>query len=261
MTGDDDSDEDGEPRRLDVELVRRGLMVSRAQARAAIEAGKVSVAGVAASKPGQLVAHDAAIEAEAAHPWVSRGALKLVHALDVFGVDPSGCVCLDVGASTGGFTEVLLARGAKKVFAVDVGHSQLHSKLRSDSRVVVMESTDARDLTAELLGEQPDLVVCDASFIGLSKVLDRPLDLAAPDALLIALFKPQFEVGPAHVGKGGIVSDDSAKARAREAIETWLRTKNWPVDRWTESPIAGADGNREALFFSRKLPSGSIPNF
>ena len=244
--------EGNEAVRLDVELVRRGLMVSRAQARAAIEAGKVRVDGVLARKPGQVVGAASRIEAEAAHPWVSRGGLKLVHALDVFGVDPVGRVCLDIGASTGGFTEVLLARAARKVVAVDVGRDQLHPKLRANSRVVSLESTDARDLSAEMLGEPPSLVVCDASFIGLSKVLSRPLELAAPDAVLICLFKPQFEVGPAHVGKGGIVSDEAAVTRASIAVEAWLRAKRWPVDGWTPSPIPGGDGNAELLFCCRK---------
>ena len=255
------SDDDRKARRLDVELVRRGLAVSRTQARAAIEAGKVRVDGVLASKPGQPVTTASAIEAQAAHPWVSRGALKLVHALDVFGVDPKDRLCLDIGASTGGFTEVLLERGARRVVAVDVGRGQLHPKLKADSRVVALESIDARELTLEALGEPPSLIVCDASFIGLSKVLDRPLDLAAPDAVLIGLFKPQFEVGPAHVGKGGIVSDEPAVTRASAAVENWLRSKNWPVDEWTPSPITGGDGNQERLFYSRKLPRGSVPSF
>jgi 23S rRNA (cytidine1920-2'-O)/16S rRNA (cytidine1409-2'-O)-methyltransferase len=250
-----------EARRLDVELVRRGLMVSRAQARAAIEAGKVRVDGAVASKPGQIVTSASAIEAQAAHPWVSRGALKLAHALDVFGVDPKGRACLDIGASTGGFTEVLLARGARRVIAVDVGHGQLHPKLKADSRVTALESTDARDLTAEAVGEPPNLVVCDASFIGLSKVLSRPLDLAAPEAVLVGLFKPQFEVGPAHVGKGGLVSDVQAVARATSAVEAWLKSKDWPVDQWTQSPITGGDGNQELLFYGRKLPGGNVPYF
>jgi 23S rRNA (cytidine1920-2'-O)/16S rRNA (cytidine1409-2'-O)-methyltransferase len=253
--------EDNETVRLDVELVRRGLMVSRAQARAAIEAGKVRVEGVLARKPGQIVGAASRIEAEAAHPWVSRGALKLIHALDVFGIDPAGWACLDIGASTGGFTEVLLVRGARKVVAVDVGRDQLHPKLRGDSRVVSLESTDARELSAEMLGEPPNLIVCDASFIGLSKVLSRALELSAPDGILIGLFKPQFEVGPAHVGKGGIVSDETATTRAAEGFEAWLGTKGWAVDSWTQSPILGGDGNRERLFCCKKLPAGSVPHF
>lgn len=253
--------EDKEARRLDVELVRRGLMASRAQARAAIEAGKVRVEGVVAHKPGQAVTAVSGIEAEAAHPWVSRGALKLAHALDVFGADPRGRACLDIGASTGGFTEVLLSRGARKVVAVDVGQGQLHPKLKSDPRVVSLESTDARDLTAHALGEPPSLIVCDASFIGLSKVLSRPLELAAAEAMLVGLFKPQFEVGPAHVGKGGIVSDEAAVTRAASAVETWLKGVGWPVDQWTPSPIAGGDGNAERLFYCTKLPASNVPSF
>jgi 23S rRNA (cytidine1920-2'-O)/16S rRNA (cytidine1409-2'-O)-methyltransferase len=241
--------------RLDVELVKRGLMVSRAQARAAIEAGKVRVDGVPASKPSAMVTPSSSIEAEPAHPWVSRGALKLEHALQAFKVDPKGLFCLDVGASTGGFTEILLHHGARRVFAVDTGHSQLHQKLKADSRVENRESTDARDLTAEMLGEAPDLIVCDASFIGLAKVLERVLDLASPHATLVALFKPQFEVGPAHVGKGGIVNDLAATDRAAEALENWLVSRGWAVEGWHPSPVLGGDGNRERLFYAKKRSS------
>ncbi|MEZ6030598.1 MAG: TlyA family RNA methyltransferase, partial [Hyphomonadaceae bacterium] len=209
-------------RRLDVELVQRGLAPSRAQARAAIEAGQVSVDGQLAQKPGQLVREDARIEAELAHPWVSRGGVKLDHALTVFGVDPVGRACLDIGASTGGFTDVLLTRGARRVVAVDVGRDQIHPNIRLDARVVSCEATDARNLTAEMLGEPPSLIVCDASFIGLAKLLGPALALAAPKAQLVALFKPQFEVGPAHVGRGGIVSDAAAVDRAAASLEAWL---------------------------------------
>jgi 23S rRNA (cytidine1920-2'-O)/16S rRNA (cytidine1409-2'-O)-methyltransferase len=237
--------------RLDVELVRRGLMVSRAQARAAIEAGKVRIDGVTARKAGALVDPGQQIEAEAAHPYVSRGGLKLEHALHTFGVDPAGLACLDVGASTGGFTEVLLLRGAKSVVAVDVGHGQLHPKLKGDSRVRSLESTDARTLTAEMLGEPPALIVCDASFIGLAKVLDRAVDLAAPAAVVVALFKPQFEVGPSNVGKGGIVTDEAATEAAASACENWLVSRGWERPSWTRSPIPGGDGNLERLFYSK----------
>ncbi len=249
MSGNDT--EAGEPRRLDVELVRRGLMESRTQARAAIEAGKVMIDGVAAVKPGQIVTTASRISAEAAHQWVSRGGVKLAHALDVFGIDPAGQACLDIGASTGGFTDVLLSRGARRVVAVDVGTGQLHARIRNDARVVVLESVDARELTAETIGEPPSLVVCDASFIGLSKLLGRPLRLAAPKAQLVGLFKPQFEVGPAHVGRGGIVSDEAAINRAVQAIEAWLSDQGWPVSSWTPSPIPGGDGNLERLFCCR----------
>jgi 23S rRNA (cytidine1920-2'-O)/16S rRNA (cytidine1409-2'-O)-methyltransferase len=241
---------DTETRRLDVELVRRGLAPSRAQARAAIEAGKVSVDGATAQKPGLLVRGDSTILAEAAHPWVSRGGLKLDHALNVFGVDVAGRACLDVGASTGGFTDVLLARGARRVVAVDVGRDQLHEKLKRDPRVTSLEETDARRLTADMLGEPPSLVVCDASFIGLAKLLGPALALAAPGAQLIALFKPQFEVGPANVGRGGLVTDQVAVEAAARALEAWLRNVHWPVSKWTESPIAGGDGNLERLLLA-----------
>jgi 23S rRNA (cytidine1920-2'-O)/16S rRNA (cytidine1409-2'-O)-methyltransferase len=247
---------DSKARRLDVELVRRGLAPSRAQARAAIEAGKVSVDGASATKPGQLVRGDTTIVAEAAHPWVSRGGLKLEHALTVFGVDVAGKACLDVGASTGGFTEVLLARGARRVVAVDVGRDQLHEKLKRDSRVISLEGTDARRLTSDFLGEAPELVVCDASFIGLAKLLGPALGLAAPDAHLVALFKPQFEVGPANVGRGGIVTDQVAVEAAARALEAWLADLSWPVSKWTESPIAGGDGNRERLLLASNASKG-----
>lgn len=243
--------EDTDPRRLDVELVRRGLAVSRAQARASIEAGKVQVDGREATKPGLLVRPDTAIAAEAAHPWVSRGGLKLDHALTAFGVDVTGLACLDVGSSTGGFTDVLLSRGARRVVAVDVGRDQLHPRLRADPRVLSLEATDARSLTAAMLGEPPELIVCDASFIGLAKLLGPALALAAPGAQLVALFKPQFEVGPAHVGRGGIVSDLPATDAAAAALANWLSGQDWPVEKWTDSPIQGGDGNNERLLLAK----------
>lgn len=244
---------DDSPRRLDVELVRRGLAVSRAQARAAIEGGKVVVDGHPATKPGALVRPDTSIAAEAPHPWVSRGGLKLDYALDVFAIDPAGKICLDVGASTGGFTDVLLARSARRVVAVDVGRDQLHPRLRADPRVLSLESTDARSLTAAMLGEPPELVVCDASFISLAKLLGPALDLAAPAAQLVALFKPQFEVGPAYVGRGGIVSDATATEAAAAAFRGWLEARGWPVKNWTDSPIRGGDGNLEYLLVAEKI--------
>ncbi len=253
---------DSEARRLDVELVRRGLVSSRAQARAAIEAGKVSVDGAQAHKAGQLVRGDAAIVAEPAHPWVSRGGLKLDHALTVFGVDVAGKACLDVGASTGGFTEVLLARGARRVVSVDVGRDQLHEKLKRNPRVHSLESTDARSLTAAMLGEPPGVIVCDASFIGLAKLLGPALALAEPRAQLVALFKPQFEVGPGLVGRGGIVTDKGAMDAAADALGVWLAGQGWPVSKWTESPIPGGDGNRERLLLAsndEKGPAQDIP--
>jgi len=242
---------DHERRRLDAELVRRGFAPTRARARAAIEAGKVHVDGVAAKKPGQLVGDRSMIAAEAAHPWVSRGGLKLDHALTVFGVDPAGRNCLDIGASTGGFTDVLLERGARRVIAIDVGVGQLHPRLKADPRVVSHESTDARSIDADLVIEPPTLIVCDASFIGLAKLLARPLELAAREATLVALFKPQFEVGQANVGKGGIVSNPAAVAAAAAALERWLAGARWIVRQWSDSPITGGDGNRERLFVAQ----------
>jgi 23S rRNA (cytidine1920-2'-O)/16S rRNA (cytidine1409-2'-O)-methyltransferase len=239
---------DNGPRRLDVELVRRGVIASRAQARAAIDAGKVEVEGRVARKPGLLVTPLTMILAEPAHPWVSRGGMKLDHALHTFNVDPSDRTCLDVGASTGGFTDVLLTRGARHVVAVDVGSGQLHAKLRADPRVTSLESRDARELDVVMLGPAPSLIVCDVSFISLAKLLARPLELAAPQAWLVGLFKPQFEVGPENIGRGGIVASASAADRAARDFEAWLRARGWPVREWTASPIRGGDGNVERLF-------------
>ncbi len=244
---------DEKPQRLDVELVHRGLADSRAQAAEAIMAGRVRVNGQAASKAGLRVRDDDQLEFEKAHPWVSRGGVKLAHALDVFDVDADGACCLDVGASTGGFTDVLLARGARRVVAVDVGRGQLHGKLKGDGRVVSLEATDARALTAGMLGEAPRLVVCDASFIGLAKVLPTPLSLAAEGADLVALFKPQFEVGRENIGKGGIVSsEDGVVEASRAAFADWLEGVGWRLDGWVRAPIAGGDGNQEWLAHARQ---------
>lgn len=241
--------------RLDVELVQRGLACSRAQAREAISAGQVRVNGQAARKAGLRVQAGDCLEFEKAHPWVSRGGVKLAHALDAFGVDPANAYCLDVGASTGGFTDVLLSRGARCVVAVDVGRGQLHEKLRRDERVVSLEETDARALTPGMIGVAPDVVVCDASFIGLAKVLPAPLKLAAEDAVLVALFKPQFEVGRENIGKGGIVAGDSGAVEASKAnFETWLASQGWRICGWERAPIAGGDGNQEWLACARREP-------
>jgi len=239
-------------KRLDLLLVERGLIESRARARAAIEAGRVAVDGRTAVKAGELVEETAGIAAEPAHPWVSRAALKLAHALEIWPVALEGRVVLDVGASTGGFTEVCLARGAASVFAVDVGRDQLHARLRADPRVVNLEATDARSLCPELIPSPVDLVVCDASFIGLGKVLGAALDLAAPEADLVALVKPQFEVGPRRVGKGGIVRDPDAQAEALEGAKAFVENRGWRVRATAESPILGGDGNREFLLWARR---------
>ena len=209
--------------RADQLLVARGLFDSRARARAAIEAGRVVADGVVVSKPSEQVAEDAEIQAEPAHRWVGRGALKLDHALNLWPVVVEGRTVLDVGASTGGFTEVCLDRGAIRVFAVDVGFGQMHPTVAGDSRVVNLERTDARDLTPELIPEPPQLVVCDASFISLSKVLPVALALAAPGADLVTLVKPQFEAdGPKAVGKKGVVKDPEAHAAAVQGVRDWL---------------------------------------
>lgn len=239
--------------RADKYLVEHGHFPTRAKAQAAIAAGKVRVDGQPVTKPSQTIVEGSAVEAEAAHPYVSRAALKLVAGLDAFDIDPAGRTCLDVGASTGGFTQVLLESGAERVIAVDVGRDQLNAALRADPRVLSLEGQDARTLTLDLVGgEAPGLVVCDASFIGLEKVLARPLSLAAPGAFLVALFKPQFEVGRAHVGKGGVVKDEDAIARAEKTARAFLERAGFEVSGVTESPIAGADGNRERLIGARR---------
>ena len=238
--------------RADSLLVARGLADSRAKARAAIEAGGVLADGSMVAKASELLDETVALTAEAAHPWVGRGALKLVAALDLWPVTVEGRTVLDIGASTGGFTEVCLARGAVRVFAVDVGRGQLHPKLRYDGRVVSLESTDARALTTDLVPQPPDLVVCDASFIGLAKVLPAALSLARDDADLIALVKPQFEVGPDRVGKGGLVTDLGHQAEALVAVVTFLEANSWLVQARAESPIAGGAGQREFLVWAQK---------
>ncbi len=239
--------------RIDQLLVARGVFDSRARARAAIEAGRVRADGRVVAKPSEKVAEDAEIEAEAAHPWVGRGALKLAHALDLWPVAIEGRVVLDVGASTGGFTEVCLGRGAARVFAVDVGTGQLHPSVAADPRVVNLEKTDARHLTTALITETPSLIVCDASFISLSKVLPAALDLAEPEADLITLVKPQFEAdGPKAVGKKGVVKDPVAHAAAVAGVRDWLEESGWTVREVADSPITGGDGNVEFLLWARK---------
>ena len=237
--------------RLDQLLVERGLFESRAKARAAIEAGLVRVDGAIAVKASASVAADARVEAKAAHPWVGRGALKLEYALSLWPIAVEGRGALDVGASTGGFTEVLLARGARCVWAADVGRGQLHPRVAADPRVVNLEATDARALDRTLVPEPVELIVCDASFIGLAKVLPAALVLAAPAADLVSLVKPQFEVGPERVGKGGLVRDAQARADAVSAVRDWLSAQGWSVRGEAESPVAGGDGNIEHLLWAR----------
>ena len=205
------------------------------------------------AKPGQSIRADAELEVRGRdHPWVSRGGIKLEHALDHFGLDPAGSVAMDIGSSTGGFTDVLLSRGAKRVFAVDSGTNQLAWKLRQDPRVTVLEKTSARVLTPELIDEPCGWVVCDASFIGLAKVLERPLELAAPKCTLVALIKPQFEVGRAEVGKGGVVRDPELHERVCGEVRDWLRREGWTVQGIERSPITGPEGNVEFLISAQR---------
>jgi len=241
-------------RRLDELLVERGHAESRAKAQAMILAGLVfDRDGKRLDKAGKTLPEDVELEVKGKdHPWVSRGGLKLAHGLERFAIDPTGLVCLDVGASTGGFTDVLLTRGACKVFAVDVGHNQLAWKLREDLRVVVMEKTNARHLTSAAIPEPVDLVVCDASFIPLRLVLAAPLGLAREGARLVALIKPQFEVGKDRVGKGGIVRDPALHEEVCVSVRRWLEENGWRVLGIEDSPITGADGNREFLIAAEK---------
>ena len=235
--------------RLDQLLVERGLAESRNKAQGLIMAGKVYSETRRLDKPGQQVRDDIALEVKGQdHPWVSRGGLKLARGLEYFHIDPTGLVCLDVVASTGGFTDVLLAEGAARVYAVDVGHGQLAWKLRRDERVVVLERTNARHLDGALIPEPVDLIVCDASFIGLQTVLPAALALAAPGARLVALIKPQFEVGRGRVGKGGVVRDPALHEEVCEKIRAWLESRpGWRELGITESPIKGPEGNKEFL--------------
>ena len=189
-----------------------------------------------------------------AHPWVSRGGIKLDHALTHFEIDPSGLTALDIGASTGGFTDVLCQRGARRVYAIDVGYGQLDARLRDDGRVTVLERINARYLTREQVPEPIDLIVCDASFIGLRTILPAPLGLAIPGARLVALIKPQFEAGRGRVGKGGIVRDPAVYAEVCETIRAWLVAEGWPVLGLVESPIKGRDGNTEFLIAASRTP-------
>jgi 23S rRNA (cytidine1920-2'-O)/16S rRNA (cytidine1409-2'-O)-methyltransferase len=238
--------------RLDQLLVARGLAESRARARAAIEAGGVSVDGAPAKAASQSVRDDAVVTYADAHRWVGRGALKLEHALTLWPVAVEGRTVLDIGASTGGFTEVCLERGAARVYAVDVGSGQMHPRVAADPRVVNLEHTDARDLTPGLIFEPPQLIVCDASFIGLAKVLPAALSLAAPGADLVTLVKPQFEgEKPGAVGKKGVVKDRAAHQAALASVSSWLEAQGWPVQATTESPITGGDGNIEFLLWAR----------
>jgi len=247
-----------EKRRADQLLVERGLAESRTKAQALILAGLVSCGERRVDKPGEQLAADAALVLKGRdHPWVSRGGVKLAHALSRFRITVDEHVALDIGASTGGFTEVLLSRGARRVYAVDVGHGQLAWKLRQDPRVVVRERVNARYLSRTEIPEPVDIITCDASFIGLATVLPAPLALAAEKAQLVALIKPQFEAGPSHVGKGGVVRDPEVHRQVCERAAAWVAAQpGWSVIGIIESPILGPEGNREFLLYARRGEEG-----
>ena len=234
--------------RADQLLVARGLAESRTRAQALILAGNVFVGDRRVAKAGDLLSEEADLIVKGRdHPWVSRGGVKLDHGLTHFGFDVAGAVALDVGSSTGGFTDVLLSRGARRVYAIDVGTNQLAWKLRSDDRVIVHEQTNARHLSVEIVPEPVDIIVCDASFISLAKVLAAALDLANPGAKLVALVKPQFEAGREEVGKGGVVRDAAVHLRVCDAASAWVESRGWRVRGVELSPITGPEGNVEFL--------------
>ncbi len=244
--------------RADQLLVLRELAESRTKAQALILAGKVFSGDRMVAKAGDLLPEEAELSVKGRdHPWVSRGGVKLDHGLDHFGYEVSGAVAIDVGSSTGGFSDVLLSRGAARVYAIDVGTNQLAWKLRQDKRVVVHEKTNARSLDSSIIAEPADVVVCDASFISLAKVLGAALDLAAPGARLVALVKPQFEAERGEVGKGGVVRDPAVHQRVCDKAVAWVESKGWRVDGVTPSPITGPEGNVEFLLGAVKGVSGA----
>ena len=238
--------------RADVFLVSHGFAASRAEAQAAIEAGRVEADGQKITKSAQKLREGMTIQYEPAHPYVSRGGVKLAAALDHFSLSPEGRICVDIGASTGGFTQVLLERGAARVYAIDVGHGQLHAKLRSDPRVIALDGLNARDLTAAKVPQAPQAITADVSFISLKLALPPALHLATKDAWAVLLVKPQFELGPRGVSKGGIVRDASAREAAVAEIAGWMKAQAWHVVGSTDSPITGGEGNREYLLAARR---------
>ncbi len=245
--------------RVDQLLVDRGLVESRTKAQALILAGLVFSGERKIDKAGQQVAADIALEVRGRdHPWVSRGGIKLAHGLDHFGWDIAGAVAMDVGSSTGGFTDVMLTKGAARVYAIDSGTNQLAWKLRQNPRVIVHEQTSARILTPDHIPEAIDLIVCDASFIALAKVMERPIGFAAPGARLMALIKPQFEAGRDEVGKGGVVRDPAVHERVCAEVSGWLQGLGWAVEGILPSPITGPEGNVEFLIAAHNPISGAV---
>lgn len=239
--------------RLDEAIARSGLLPSRSRARDAIRRGTVTVNGTPATKPGRMVAAgDEIAVADPAGAYVSRGALKLIAGLDAGGVEVADRVCLDIGASTGGFTQVLLERGARRVHAVDVGHGQLDPALRDDPRVAALEGVNARELTRAEIPEPVEVLACDVSFVSVAKVLGPALALCAPDAAAVVLVKPQFEAGPAHVGRGGIVADPAARMAARDAVVAFMAGEGFALAADVPSPIAGGAGNLETVAVFRR---------
>jgi 23S rRNA (cytidine1920-2'-O)/16S rRNA (cytidine1409-2'-O)-methyltransferase len=240
-------------RRVDQLLVERGLAESRARAQALVMAGLVFAGETKIDKPGHQLPEDTSLDVRGRdHPWVSRGGIKLAHALEHFGLDPAGAVAMDIGSSTGGFTDVLLTHGAEHVFCVDSGTNQLAWKLREDPRVTVLEQLSARLLTPEQIDRPCNWVVCDASFISLAKVLEVPLQLASTPCQLVALIKPQFEVGREEVGKGGVVRDPALHARVCDEVQAWIEGLGWEVQGIATSPITGPQGNVEFLISARR---------
>ncbi len=233
--------------RLDIYLVEKNLADSRARAQALIKAGKVLVNGVVTSKASKPVTLEDEIGIDGVvHNYVSRGGLKLAKAIGTFDVKPEGKICLDLGASTGGFSDVLLRAGAAKIYAVDVGHSQLHTDLAKDPRIINLEKTHSKDLSPQLIPDPIEILVCDVSFISLKKAMPQAMALCVKGARLLALIKPQFEVGRAKIGKGGMVKDSYKNSYAvAQDITAWFRANGWTVSGYTESPITGGDGNRE----------------
>ncbi len=238
--------------RADIYLTEHGYYESRARAQAAIKAGLVTVNGKALKKPSDKIFAGVVIKAGQEHPWVSRGGVKLSYALDIFGIAVTDKICLDVGASTGGFTDVLIQNGARHVYAVDVGHGQFHKYLQGHAKITAMEGQDARDLKPSHFTHPPELIVCDASFISATKVLTVPLSLAKQGADVMTLVKPQFEVGKSGIGRGGIVKSEALALEALSAVKTWMAAQGWQVLGIDISPIKGGSGNIEYVLHARK---------